>query len=154
MFNDARGIAQHGPVEPFRLEMPAAPLTPVAYLTGPHFGDVTDWRPRVADALNARGIDSFVPQQAEGSQNDADWGAFKDLKRCAVLLVNLLGVKTLSLDTIKAVAWAFAMQKPAVVVIEQQGNPHDLHPLLMAAVPFRVGSLDEAVESVAIILNR
>ena len=51
-------------------------------------------------------------------------------------------------------AWAYGFQKPAVVAIEAFGNPHDNHPMIHEAMPFRVETLEEAIDSVAIILNR
>ncbi len=51
-------------------------------------------------------------------------------------------------------AWAFAFQKPAVIAIESTGNPHDNHPMIHEAMPFRVTTLDEAIDAVAVILGR
>jgi nucleoside 2-deoxyribosyltransferase len=79
---------------------------------------------------------------------------FNDVKRCDALLVNLLGLVKPSLGTIMELAWAYAMQKPAVVAIEKTGNPHDNHPMIHEAMPFRVDSLDEAIHAVAVILGR
>jgi nucleoside 2-deoxyribosyltransferase len=79
---------------------------------------------------------------------------FNDVRRCDALLVNLLGAAKPSLGTIMELAWAYAFQKPAVVAIEEKGNPHDGHPMIYEAIPFRVATLDEAITSVAIILNR
>ena len=79
---------------------------------------------------------------------------FNDVKTCDALLVNLLGLEKPSLGTIMELAWAYALQKPAVVAIEREGNPHDRHPMLHEAMPFRVETLDEAIDSVAVILGR
>lgn len=79
---------------------------------------------------------------------------FNDVKQSDVLLVNLLGAQLPSLGTIMELAWAFALQKPCVVAIEKQGNPHDNHPMIEEAIRFRVNSLAEAVNSVAIILGQ
>ena len=78
---------------------------------------------------------------------------FNDVKRCDALLVNLIGLTKPSMGTIMELAWAYAMQKPAVVAMEAQGNPHDLHPMIHEAIAFRVETLDEAIDSVAVILN-
>jgi len=79
---------------------------------------------------------------------------FNDVKRCDALLVNMLGLEKPSLGTIMELAWAYALQIPAVVAIEATGNVHDNHPMLHEAMPFRVETLDEAIHSVAIILGR
>jgi nucleoside 2-deoxyribosyltransferase len=78
---------------------------------------------------------------------------FNDVKQSDVLLVNLLGAKVPSLGTIMEMAWAFALQKPCVVAIEATGNPHDNHPMIHEAMSFRVESLEDAVDAVAIILG-
>ncbi|MGH9910678.1 MAG: hypothetical protein ACRD32_08555, partial [Nitrososphaerales archaeon] len=70
-----------------------------------------------------------------------------------VLLVNLLHAETPSLGTIIELAWAFALQKPAVVCIEKSGNPHDNHPMIHEAMSFRVGSLVEGIHAVTVILG-
>lgn len=78
---------------------------------------------------------------------------FNDVKQSTVLLVNLLGAKQPSLGTIMEMAWAFALQKPCVVAIEPEGNPHDNHPMIHEAMSFRVASLDEAIYAVVTILG-
>ena len=78
---------------------------------------------------------------------------FNDVKQSDVLLVNLLGATVPSLGTIIELAWAFAMQKPAVVCIEPDGNPHDNHPMIFETIGFRVPSLCEGIEAVAVILG-
>lgn len=135
----------------------------------------TDWRKHATDQLQGYGIVTRDPMrakqalsaQAQISHNFNDYADngvffksraimtrdFNDVKQCDALLVNLLGAVKPSLGTIMELAWAYALQKPAVVVIEASGNPHDLHPMLFEAMPFRVTSLDEGILSVAIILG-
>jgi hypothetical protein len=50
--------------------------------------------------------------------------------------------------------WAYILNKPVVVAIEASGNPHDNHPMIHEAMPFRVTTLDEAIDAVAVILGR
>ena len=78
---------------------------------------------------------------------------FNDVKLADCLLINFLGTKTASLGTIVELAWAYALQKPAVIVIEAEGNPHDNHPLLHECMPFRAQTLAEGVKAVALILG-
>ena len=153
---------------------------PLVYLAGAIAGlsgaDATDWREAAEDLLSTRGIESLSPMRAKSDLSQAsrisldfhdyaDRGAFftsrgimardfNDVKRCDALLVNLLGLKKPSLGTIMELAWAYALQKPAVVAIERTGNPHDNHPMIYEAMPFRVETLDEAIDAVAVILNR
>ncbi|HEX7060458.1 MAG TPA: nucleoside 2-deoxyribosyltransferase [Woeseiaceae bacterium] len=155
-------------------------MEPLGYLAGGIAGltgfDATDWRARAARSLADRGIETLDPMRAKmvlaGQERISStfrdyehYGAFfrsrgimtrdfNDVKRCDALLVNLLGLTKPSLGTIMELAWAYAMQKPAVVAIEPEGNPHDGHPMIHEAIPFRVASLDEAIDSVAVILGR
>lgn len=155
---------------------------PLVYLAGAiaglEFGAATDWRYQAQEALRDRGIETLNPMRAKNALGDQNGGRissnfhdyeangaffrsrgimtrdFNDVKRCDVLLVNLLELAKPSLGTTMELAWAYALQKPAVVAIEKRGNPHDNHPMIFEAIPFRVETLDEAIESVAIILNR
>lgn len=147
-------------------------------IAGANFFAITDWRKEVADALHSRGVETLSPLRSKDllgnvrrptvSNNFHDYehnGAFftskgimtrdfNDVKRCDALLVNLLGLEKPSLGTIMELAWAYAFQKPAVVAIEATGNPHDNHPMIHEAMPFRVTTLDEAIDAVAVILGR
>jgi nucleoside 2-deoxyribosyltransferase len=153
---------------------------PLVYLAGGIAGlsgtDATSWRHTAYLELKERGIETLDPMRAKAllsgqaciSTDFHDYahnGAFftsrgimtrdyNDVQRCDALLVNLLGLVKPSLGTIMELAWAYAMQKPAVVAIEDAGNPHDGHPMIAAAINFRVPTLDEAINAVAVVLNR
>ena len=153
---------------------------PLLYLAGPIAGisgaQAVDWRDHAAHRLEIHSIECLSPMRAKGalgaqeriSTNYHDYERlgtfftskaimardFHDVKRADVLLVNLLGAPRPSLGTVMELAWAYAMQKPAVVAIEPSGNPNDDHPLIHEAMPFRVDSLDDAIDAVAVILNR
>ena len=157
-------------------------MKPLVYLAGAiaglQFDDATDWRNIAKYRLNERGVETLDPMRAKAQLGDQNNGRistnfhdysgngaffrscgimtrdFNDVQRCDVLLVNLLDLGKPSLGTIMELAWAYALQKPAVVAIEAKGNPHDNHPMIHEAMPFRVESLDEAIDAVAIILNR
>ena len=153
---------------------------PLVYLAGGIAGlpgaDASDWRIDANQALEMRNVETLDPMRAKQalsaqpriSTNFNDYaknGAFftsrgimtrdfNDVKRCDALLVNLLGLTKPSLGTIMELAWAYTRQKPAVVAIEREGNPHDNHPMIHEAIPFRVETLDEAIDAVAVILGR
>lgn len=153
---------------------------PLVYLAGAIAGlaydDAADWRNIAKHRLAERGIETLSPLRAKSvlrensviSQNCHDYADlgvffrprgimardFNDVKRCDALLVNLLDLRKPSMGTIMELGWAYAFQKPAIVAIEAQGNPHDNHPMLLEAMPFRVTSLDEAIDAVAVLLNR
>lgn len=153
---------------------------PIVYLAGGIAGlsgmAACQWRVQAANDLRERGLDPLDPMRSKKTlaytlQISTDFhdyeksGAFftsrgimardfNDVKRCDALLVNLLGLEKPSLGTIMELAWAYALQKPAVVAIEPQGNPHEGHPMIHEAMPFRVHSLQEATDTVAVILGR
>lgn len=155
---------------------------PLVYLAGAIAGRnyfvSKDWREDCSRALRDRGVEPLSPLREKDSLADvkrpvvstnfkdyADMGAFftsrgvmardfNDVKRCDALLVNLLGLEKPSLGTIMELAWAYALQKPAIVAIEAEGNPHDGHPMIHEAMSFRVDTLEEAVHAVAVVLNR
>lgn len=153
---------------------------PLVYLAGAIAGipgtDAVEWRRDVAADLGMRNIETLDPMRHKRTlyrperistdyRDYADRGPFytsrgimardfNDVKRADALLVNLLGLTKPSLGTCMELAWAYALQKPAVVVMEASGNPHDLHPMLHEAMPFRVDTLEEGVDVVATVLNR
>lgn len=154
-------------------------MKPRVYLAGAIVGltgrAATDWRRQAWLDLKERGVETLDPMRAKevlhsGTiiTNFRDYehhGAFftsrgimvrdfNDVKRSDALLVNLLGLTKPSLGTVMELAWAYALQKPAVVAIEPSGNPHDGHPMIHEAMPFRVATLHDAIESVAVILGR
>ena len=153
---------------------------PLVYLAGAIAGlsgsDATTWRHVACSRLVDRDIETLDPMRAKAalaaqariSTNFNDYAGrgsfftsrgimtrdFNDVWRCDALLVNLLGLAKPSCGTIMELAWAYALQKPAVVAIEAEGNPHDNHPMIHEAMPFRVTTLEDAVDAVAVILNR
>ncbi len=153
---------------------------PIVYLAGAIAGTEAEeaftWRSQAEKVLRDRFIATLSPMRAKralaaGGKISLDFhdyehnGAFftsrgimtrdfNDVKCCDALLVNLLGCTRPSLGTIMELAWAYALQKPAVVAIEERGNPHDNHPMIHEAMPFRVATLDEAIDAVAVILGR
>jgi len=152
----------------------------LVYLAGGIAGlvgdDAMNWRLLARSRLAAHGIEAVDPLRAKEAlsgmaristdfhdyENKGPFFTsrgimtrdFNDVKRCDALLVNMLGLEKPSLGTIMELAWAYALQIPAVVAIEATGNVHDNHPMLHEAMPFRVETLDEAIHSVAIILGR
>jgi nucleoside 2-deoxyribosyltransferase len=157
--------------------------TPLVYLAGAiagmQYDGATDWRFQASNLLRTRGVETLNPMRAKSVLGGGDGAArigtdfhdyerfgafftskgimtrdFNDVKRCDAMLVNLLGLSKPSLGTVMELGWAFALQKPAIVAIEASGNPHDNHPMIHEAMPFRVTTLDEAIDAVATLLNR
>lgn len=153
--------------------------TPIVYLAGGIAGltgkEATDWRRVAAHYLQLREIETLDPMRAkvfrpqeristdfhDYANRDVFFTSrgimardFNDVRRCDALLVNLLGLTKPSMGTLMELAWAYAFQKPAVVVMERAGNPHDNHPMIHEAMPFRVETLDEGIDAVAVVLGR
>lgn len=155
-------------------------MKPLVYLAGAiaglQFDEATDWRVQATALLRERGIETLNPMRAKNalsargriSTDFHDYeenGAFftsrgimtrdsTDVHRSDALLVNLLGLKKPSLGTVMELGWAYILNKPAIVAIEKSGNPHDNHPMIHEAMRFRVESVEEAIDAVAIVLNR
>ena len=155
---------------------------PLIYLAGAIAGlaydDATDWRIQAKARLAIRDIETLNPMRAKivlSGQNGGNISTnyrdyshngtfftsrgimtrdFNDVKRCDALLVNLLGARTISAGTVMELGWAYMLQKPAIVAIEDIGNIHGDHPMIVEAMPFRVTTLDEAIDAVAVLLNR
>ena len=155
-------------------------IQPKVYLAGAiagvQYDDATDWRHQAKHTLGQFGIEALDPMRAKAALSSQgristdyhDYEKcgtfftskgimtrdFNDVRTCDALLVNLLGTTKVSAGTVMELGWAYALQKPAVVVIEPSGNPHDNHPMIHEAIRFRVATLEEGIDAVAVILNR
>lgn len=147
------------------------------YLAGPiegqNYADAVGWRSMAALALEDHGIVALSPMRgkhllAAGISKDyrdyADKGPFytakgimtrdyNDVARASALLVNLLGLTNRTTGTIMELAWAWQLRIPAIVVMERSGNPHDHHPMLEEAMPFRFDNMDDAIAGVLSVLG-
>jgi nucleoside 2-deoxyribosyltransferase len=147
------------------------------YLAGPisglNFAGCTSWRDYAEAKLDQHGIKGLSPMRCKEflshlhtlsghGKEYADLGVLAtsrgvmtrdrfDATRCDVLLVNLLGAKTVSIGTMMEVAWADLKRTPIICVMEKEGNVHE-HMMLAEAIGYRVETLDEAIELAAAIL--
>lgn len=154
-------------------------MKPRVYLAGPIAntvaGEAFEWRYEAARRLALRGIETRSPMRAkQGLAENAigtDYRAYagrgwaytpagiltRDHNDCTTadaVLMYMLGARTMSFGTGMELAWCYDRHIPVVLVIEEEGNIHDGHPMFAAAVKFRVPTLDEAVDAVAVILGR
>jgi nucleoside 2-deoxyribosyltransferase len=74
-----------------------------------------------------------------------------DVKRCDIVLVNLLDAKTVSIGTCIELGWASAYDKPVILVMETESNLHD-HAMVRSIGKIRVDTLAEGIELVQAIL--
>lgn len=146
---------------------------PKVYLAGPiaglTFDGAQEWRHVAQNELARSGIDGYSPLRnkeylrSEGVINNAgyqhplssDRGImtrdYWDCKTSDLIFAYLLGAKDVSQGTDMEMAWAYAYRKPLVVVMEDKGNPHD-HPMVRAAIDYRVTTLAEGIAIAKAIL--
>lgn len=152
---------------------------PVVYLAGPiagtNAGEAFDWRIEATDKLRQFGIDTRSPMRAKLALIAGPIGAnyheyaskgwaytpagiltrdHHDVITADAVLMNLLGAREKSFGTGMELAWAYDRHIPTVVALEDAGNVHDNHPMFAAAVKFRLPTLDEAIDAIAVILGR
>lgn len=138
------------------------------YLAGPIAGksydEATNWRTEVHQALRNTNIHVLSPlrnsEELEGINELTDSYSksefynldavnindYNDVKRADALLVNLLGAKKVSIGTVMEIAWAKSMQKPIIIIIEDEGNLHD-HGMLMYGI-IRTNSVENGIKHV------
>jgi nucleoside 2-deoxyribosyltransferase len=141
-------------------------------ITGLTFGDANDWRAYAVDVLESHGIEGLSPmrgkdfimkrlgerevlgQTYEDSPLSAQRGIVArdrfDVGRTDIVLFNLLGAERVSIGTMIEYGWASAQGKVIVTVMEKTANIHD-HAFVRELSPFRVETLDEALDIIAAI---
>lgn len=67
------------------------------------------------------------------------------VQSCDVLVANLLGAKQMSPGTVVEIGWADCLRKPILLIMENEGNPHD-RPLVTELAGWRVQSLPDALQ--------
>lgn len=138
------------------------------YLAGPikghSYDNIQEWRKQIYDALYNTNIHVLSPlresAELEGIENlkcsyeKSDFytieavniNDYNDVKRADAVFANFLGAEKVSIGTCMEIAWAKSMQKPVIVVIEDEGNPHD-HGMLMYGV-IRCNSLEKGIKHI------
>ena len=146
---------------------------PRVYLAGPISGltheECVGWRKYADDKLAPHGIVCFSPMRGKEYLKghgvleqsypryalSTDRGIMSrdhnDVIEANALLVNLLGVKRVTVGTVMELAWAWDRHIPTVVVMEEADNPHD-HPMVREAIGWRVKTLDEGIHCVKSVL--
>jgi nucleoside 2-deoxyribosyltransferase len=138
---------------------------PSVYLAGPitgaSYGDSTDWREHARAQLAQSGIVGVSPMRGkdylrgEGAVKDAyaehPLSAAPgitardrfDVRRCDLVLLNVLGAERVSIGSCIEVGWADAYRKPLILVCEPY-NPH-WHAMVRQIAGFVVDTLDDAL---------
>lgn len=170
------------------------------YLSGPIAGQTYDdarfgWRKEFAEKM-AIGIKVLSPMRHEGHLAEVQ-GQLKaaeqldhffsgariivekdalDIKRCDIVVVNLLGATKVSLGTVAEIGMAYASGKTIILIMEDAGtfdsyktvvgedgvwhvertkeanNPHE-HPFVTVPAALRLNNLDEAIYAVNALLS-
>jgi nucleoside 2-deoxyribosyltransferase len=146
----------------------------IIYLAGPvtglSYAQVTTWRteakrrlaPDVECADPMRGFEHLQHEtQLKHTYIDHPFTTrrgimmrdYFDVCRSTALLVNMLDAPDVSKGTIMELAWAFHLRKPVVVVMKDEGNLHDGHPMLLETYDFRVPTIDAGIDLARIIVS-
>ncbi len=138
-------------------------------ITGESFAGATDWREYVKTKLNP-GIAGLSPLRAKDylkseteigdSYEDTPLSSsrgimtrdFFDCQNCDIVLANLLDTKKVSIGTVMEIAWAYAFNKPLILVLEHEGNVHE-HAMIREATGFRVDTVDKAISVANAVLT-
>lgn len=131
-------------------------------ITGLSYGEARNgWRKVVGEKI-APTIEVLSPMRQEGHLSEIQEIAHKpyeynplsssrgivskdylDVKRSDIVIANFLGAKAISVGSVMEIAWAWAMRKDVILVIEAEGNPHDRF-FLTEQCPYRVETVEEA----------
>ena len=138
------------------------------YLSGPisgfTFAEATAWRNEAYDILSdfaevldpMRGKQAPDEQEVDAESCDADdpqlltdrgivTRDYFDTRTSTILFVNLLGSRKASIGTIAEIAWAYMLRIPTIIVMENQGNPHE-HGFIREMAGFRVDTVERGIE--------
>ncbi len=151
-------------------------MTNRVYLAGPignvDYKGATEWRKFAQGYLETIGIEAFSPMRGKeflsSVEGNIGYQAYNenalateaavlmrdtnDVRRCDVLLANVLGAEKAGGGTFMECGMAHILQKPIIWVVEPEGNPFD-HMMLRRAAGVRVETLDEALDIIRILLK-
>lgn len=140
------------------------------YLAGPITSltesQASGWRRNAADYFAKFNIECFSPMRDTKSLPEntpicgqTEYGCtfttskgvmsrdYFDVKRADLIFVNFLGSKQTSIGTVMEVAWAWQMQKP-IVVVANDDDYHINHLMMKEAISIRVATLVEGMDAV------
>ena len=74
-----------------------------------------------------------------------------DVRSCDIMLINLLHATEKSIGTISEIAWAWLLNKPMVLVMQEHGNCHE-HAFIREMCSHQTTDLDHGISLVKLIL--
>lgn len=151
-------------------------MSKFVYLAGPitgcTMGEAREWRAEVALELSNFGIIGISPLRCEPIVEDARYGLsypdpkfgtaqaigsknLFDVRHCDMVLAYLpmpsISQGHQSWGTIIEIAWAFALEKPAILVTNDLAVKQ--HPVIQACAGWMLDNLDDGVETLIGILG-
>jgi len=66
-----------------------------------------------------------------------------DTMKADCVIMNFLGAKKISAGTMVELGWADSARVPVIIVMEEEGNPHD-HCMVRAIATYRVANIEDA----------
>ena len=143
-------------------------------ITGLKYDSTVGWRQRLTALLAGTTIQCFSPMRGKDHLNlvgviEHDYPGdilacqraimtrdHFDCERASVIVANLLKEfmpedQKPSLGTVMEIAWGFAYRVPVIAIMDKEGSPYE-HPMIKEAVGFRVETLEQAAETLKIIL--
>lgn len=141
-------------------------MKPKVYLAGPiaglSFDDATTWRILAKGLLADSGIDAYSPLRNKEYFKDINkfenkgyeefplstskavvCRDFLDCTTSNVVIVYLLGAKSISIGTVMEIAWAYQARVPIILVMEKD-NLHS-HCMVNECANFKVDNLEDAI---------
>jgi nucleoside 2-deoxyribosyltransferase len=143
------------------------------YLAGPisgqTYGACASWREYAKEQLADLGINGYSPLRGKryldngkpivSAQGQSPLSTTKgimtrdhfDCTTADLLIVNFLEAKEVSVGTVMELAFAYTHQIPVICCVYED-DPLYKHPMVHEAIPFRVDSVEQAVDLAAQIL--
>lgn len=144
------------------------------YLAGPISGctydQCTDWRNEFTKVIEQWGAEALSPMRgkdylSDGKIIDGSYDEtilsnaqailnrdFWDCCRSDVVLVNVKGAERVSIGTVMEIAFAYTKRIPVILLSDTTNNVHH-HPMVMQAVAFKVWTVEQALNTLRIVLN-
>ncbi len=120
--------------------------------------EMTYWRKTAETALNSDNVKCTLPTRSftkKVTPKETDkWinrRDYFDCTRASVILVNLIGMKTISIGTVMEIAWAYQNNIPVVCMVEPDGPQN--HPMLKDSITQEAATLEEAIVFVKELLS-
>lgn len=132
------------------------------YLSGPmggcSFAEMTTWRHYAEEKLNSDTLQCLLPtrsfEENHTPNETSKWinrRDYFDCVRAQCLLVNLKGMKSISIGTIMEIAWAYQKQIHIVCICDEGGV--QTHPMLADSITHEVSSVIEGIAAVKELLS-